>query len=161
MERNAFMNIRLVQAADIPGMLRLLTQVCNVHQAIRPDIFMPDGVKYDETALQELLKDPERPIFVAVEGDFLKGYCFCIHRDYTGSTVCTHRKELYIDDLCVDETCRGQGVATALYDHVKAYARDYGCAFITLNVWCGNDNAMRFYEHAGLIPRSITMETKL
>ena len=155
------MNIRLAQAADIPGMLRLLTQVCNVHQAIRPDIFRPNGVKYDESALKELLKDPKRPIFVAVEGDFLKGYCFCVLKDYAGSTVRTDLKELYIDDLCVDETCRGQGVATALYDHVKAYARDFGCAYITLNVWCGNDNALRFYEHAGLIPRSITMETKL
>ena len=155
------MNIRPAQTADIPGMLGLLTQVCNVHQAIRPDIFQPNGVKYDETALQELLKDPEKPIFVAVEDDFLKGYCFCVLKDYAGSTVSTHRKELYIDDLCVDENRRGQGVATALYDHVKAYAKDIGCAYITLNVWCGNSGAMRFYERAGLTPRSITMETKL
>ena len=155
------MIIRLAQAADIPGMLGLLTQVCNVHQAIRPDIFKPDGVKYDESALGELIKDPQKPIFVAVEDDFLKGYCFCVLKDYAGSTVRTDHRELYIDDLCVDETCRGQGVATALYDHVKAYAKDIGCAYITLNVWCGNDNAMAFYENRGLTPRHIMMETRL
>ena len=155
------MIIRPAQSADIPGMLELLTQVCNVHQAIRPDIFKPNGVKYDETALAELLKIPEKPIFVAVEEDFLKGYCFCVIKDHTGSTVRTDHKELYIDDLCVDESCRGQGVATALYDHVKVYAKDLGCDCITLNVWCGNDNAMRFYENRGLTPRHIMMETKL
>ena len=155
------MIIRLAQNADTPGMLRLLTQVCNVHQAIRPDIFQKDGVKYDENALKKLLKDPQAPIFVAVEGDFLKGYCFCVIKDYAGSTVQTQRKELYIDDLCVDKGCRGQGVASALYEHVTAYAKNIGCGFITLNVWCGNDNAMRFYENRGLTPRSIMMETKL
>ena len=155
------MNIRTAKASDIPGMLSLLTQVCNVHQAIRPDIFIRDGVKYDAAALAELLKDPQQPIFVAMEGDFLKGYCFCVLKDYAGSTVCTHRKELYIDDLCVDESCRSQGVATALYDHVKRYAKDLGCAYITLNVWCGNDKAYRFYEHAGMTQRSITMECAL
>ena len=155
------MNIRPAVAADIPGMLHLLTQVCNVHQAIRPDIFLKNGVKYDASALEELLKDPKKPIFVAVEGDFLKGYCFCVLKDYAGSSVQTHRKELYIDDLCVDESCRGQGVATALYDHAKTHARISGCAYITLNVWCGNDNAMGFYENRGLTPRHIMMETKL
>ena len=73
----------------------------------------------------------------------------------------TDRKELYIDDLCVDESCRGQGIAKALYRHVSDYAKTVGCGFITLNVWNGNDTAMKFYENAGLTPRSITMEMKL
>ena len=73
----------------------------------------------------------------------------------------TDRTELYIDDLCVDQAFRGQGVATALYRHVTDYAQSLGCAFVTLNVWCGNENAMAFYEKAGLTPRSITMEKKL
>ena len=155
------MIIRLAQTADIPGMLRLLTQVCNVHQAIRPDIFQPDGVKYDETALQELLKDPQKPIFVAVEDDFLKGYCFCVIKDHAGSTVRTDLKELYIDDLCVDETCRGQGVASGLYRYVQGYAKAIGCSHISLNVWCGNDGAQKFYERMGLRPRHIMMEQAL
>ena len=32
---------------------------------------------------------------------------------------------------------------------------------LTLNVWCGNDSAMRFYEKQGLKPRNIHMETIL
>ena len=155
------MEIRTATEQDIPGMLELLLQVGQVHHEIRPDIFPDRTLKYDENALCEVLKDKTRPIFVAVQGSFVAGYCFCVHKDYTGSSVSTPRKELYIDDLCVDENRRGRGIAGALYRHVTAYAKEQGCQFITLNVWCGNDGAMRFYENAGLRPRNIMMEMPL
>lgn len=155
------MNIRLAQTQDIPGMIRLLYQVGGVHHDIRPDIFRPNALKYTQSALEELLKDESKPIFVADDNGSVAGYCFCQIRDYTGSTALTDRKELYIDDLCVDETRRGQHIGSVLYDHAVAYAKEIGCAFLTLNVWCGNDSAMRFYEKMGLKQRSITMENKL
>ena len=155
------MNIRLAQTQDIPGMIRLLYQVGGVHHDIRPDIFRPNALKYTEAALEALLKDESKPIFVADDNGSVAGYCFCQIRDYTGSTALTDRKELYIDDLCVDETRRGQQIGSVLYDHAVAYAKEIGCAFLTLNVWCGNDSAMRFYEKMGLKQRSITMENKL
>ncbi len=155
------MTIHPAVSADIPGMIRLLHQVGDVHHNIRPDIFCPGALKYDEAALAGLLQDESRPIFIAEEAGRVLGYCFCQFRDYRGSGVQTERTELYIDDLCIEESCRGQGIATALYHHTTAYARDRGCAFVTLNVWCGNDSAMAFYEKSGLTPRNITMEMKL
>ena len=155
------MNIRLAQAGDIPGLIALLLQVGQVHHELRPDIFRPGTLKYDEAALGTLLQDESRPVFVAVDGDFVAGYCFCVHKDYQGSGAHTDRRELYIDDLCVDETHRGQGIATKLYRHVTEYAKHSGCSFITLNVWCGNDSAMGFYEKMGLRSRHIMMETPL
>ena len=155
------MEIRKAENRDIPGLIALLYQVGGVHHDIRPDIFRPDCIKYTPADLEELLRDECTPIFVALEGDFVAGYCFCQHREYQGSTALTDRKELYIDDLCVDENCRGKGIAITLYAHVTDYAKNCGCAFVTLNVWCGNDGAMKFYEAMGMNARSITMETKL
>ena len=155
------MLIRRAEIADIPHILRLLRQVCNVHQDIRPEIFRRDGVKYTENDLKALLTDENRPVWCAVEGENFLGYCFCQWEEYQGSTVMIDRRELYIDDLCVDEVCRGQGVATALYRHVTAAAKAAGAAFITLNVWTGNDSAMRFYEKMGMKPRKITMDMAL
>lgn len=155
------MLIRRAEIDDIPHILRLLRQVCNVHQDIRPEIFRRDGVKYAETNLKELLLDENRPVWCAVEGENFLGYCFCQWEEYQGSTVMIDRRELYIDDLCVDEVCRGRGVATALYRHVTAAAKAAGAAFITLNVWTGNDSAMRFYEKMGMKPRKITMDMAL
>ena len=155
------MDIRFAESRDIPGMIALLYQVGQVHHDIRPDIFRDHALKYPEAELAEILTDESRPIFVGVEQDRVLGYCFCKLKDYRGSTVCTDRKELYIDDLCVDEACRGRHVGRQLYDHTCAWAKEIGCNFVTLNVWCGNDHAMAFYEKQGLKPRSIMMETAL
>ena len=152
------MNIVPANESHIPGMIELLKQVGQVHHDIRPDIFRDGAQKYDETALTELLKDTSRPIFIAEEAGQVLGYCFCVHKDYAAGGTSVPRRELYIDDLCVDENFRRQGIAAALYRHVTAYAKQQGCRFITLNVWCGNDSAMRFYENAGLRPRHIMME---
>ena len=155
------MDIRLAQTKDISGLIHLLRQVGPVHHELRPDIFVPGTLKYDEAALAELLKDEARPVFVATEDEQLLGYCFCIHRDHQKSSSGTCRKELYIDDLCIEEQYRGHGVAEALYRHAEQYAKDWGCNFVTLNVWCGNDRAMGFYRKMGLRPRHIMMEQPL
>ena len=154
------MLIRRAEISDIPNILRLLVQVCNVHQDIRPDIFKLDGVKYTESDLRELLTDESRPVWCAVEDEHFLGYCFCQWKEYRDSSVSTDRKELYIDDLCVDETARGKGVATALFRHVTAVAKAEGAKFITLNVWEGN-SALRFYEKMGMKPRKVFMDLPL
>ena len=155
------MEIRNACAGDIPGMIELLLQVGEVHHKIRPDLFRSGAQKYDETAREALLQDPNRPIFAAVEDGKLLGYCFCILEITKDNPVLMDQKSLYIDDLCVDENTRGKHVGTALYDYTYAYAREIGCDTITLNVWCGNDSAMAFYESRGLSPRNIHMEAKL
>lgn len=152
------MEIRLAKQEDISRLIALLLQVGQVHHELRPDIFPPRTLKYNEEYLTELLDEEVCPVFVAVEDDLVVGYCFCALREYQGSAVVGVRRELYIDDLCVDEKCRRQGIASSLYRHVMNYAKDCGCQAVTLNVWCGNDDAMGFYEKMGMRPRHITME---
>ena len=155
------MNIRIAVPADIPGMIRLLQQVGEVHHCIRPDLFRGGAQKYDEQALNALLKDLTRPIFIAETDGNVDGYCFCILQEIVDDPVLCDRKVLYIDDLCVEENLRGQGIAAALYRHTCSFAKDIGCHAVTLNVWCGNDGAMRFYEKMGMKPQKIGMETIL
>ena len=152
------MDIRFAQARDIPDMIELLRQVGEVHHQIRPDLFRAGAQKYDEAALEKLLADPNRPILAAVEKGALLGYAFCILQVTEGDPVLRDRKVMYIDDLCVDEIRRGQGVAGALYRAVCDYARELDCDAVTLNVWCGNDRAMAFYEKCGLKPPKVGME---
>ena len=155
------MEIRLANNSDIPGMIELLKQVGEVHHNIRPDLFRAGAQKYSETDLAELLKDENRPIFVGVEDSRMLGYCFCILEEVKDNPVLRDVKSLYIDDLCVDETIRGKHVGSKLYDYVCGYAKEVGCRSVTLNVWCGNDSAMRFYEKMGMRPRKITMDVNL
>lgn len=155
------MEIRLAETRDIPGMIELLMQVGDVHHKIRPDIFRSGCQKYTQEQLEDMLGDETRPIFVAVRGSFVAGYCFCVQKQFRDHETFTDRTEFYIDDLCVDEACRGQGIAKALFDHTVRFARQRHLDAITLNVWCGNEGAMGFYEKAGLKPRNTMMEMKL
>ena len=155
------MEIRFADSRDIPGLIDLLQQVGEVHHRIRPDLFRSGAQKYDEAALQALLADPSRPILAAVIDGKLAGYAFCILQETKNNPVLCDRKVLYIDDICVDEGKRGQGIATALYNRVVEFARELGCRSVTLNVWCGNDGAMKFYEKCGMKPQKIGMETIL
>ena len=150
--------IRFATEKDIPKIGDLLRQVCLVHHQGRPDIFNV-GRKYTDEELHALLADPTRPILVATdEEDKVLGYCFCIYQQYVGNSVLTDVKTLYIDDLCVDETLRGQHLGRTLYDAALALARENGCYNVTLNVWSCNPSALRFYERMGMVPQKIYME---
>ena len=154
------MNIVPANESHIPGMIGLLQQVGEVHHQIRPDLFRAGAQKYDEAALKRLLQDPTRPIFIAEMDGQVAGYAFCILQEAKNDPVLRDRKVLYIDDLCVDEGHRGQGIAGELYRHACGYAREQGCQFITLNVWEGN-SALQFYEKMGMKPRKVFMDLPL
>lgn len=152
------MTIRFATEQDIPRMIDLLHQVGEVHHQIRPDLFRSGAQKYDEAALKMLLADEKRPIIAGAVDGKMVGYAFCILQETKDDPVLCDRKTLYIDDLCVDKDVRGGGVAQVIYQGVLDYAREIHCDAVTLNVWCGNDRAMHFYEKCGLKPQKIGME---
>ena len=156
------MNIRRANEKDIDGINALLYQVHRIHAEGRPDIFRLGNKKYNDEELRAIIANDNTPIFVAVsEEEKVLGYAFCIYEEVKDSTSLMDRKTVYIDDLCVDATERGQHIGTALYGYVEAESRIEGCQAITLNVWCLNEGAMRFYEKLGMKPLKVVMEHKL
>ena len=152
------MEIRFAKTEDVPGILSLLQQVGRVHHLGRPDIFRSDAQKYGPSQVMAMLDTPCAPIFVAAEQDAVLGYCFCQLKSHFQDPVLQDATELYIDDLCVDESHRGQHIGKALYEAACRYAKEAHCSHITLHVWACNESALRFYESLGMTPRKITME---
>lgn len=156
------MLIRRATADDIPGLVRLLEQVLAVHHNGRPDLFKSGVRKYTDGELTALLADDTRPVFAAVDdNDYMLGYAFCVFQRHLNNNILTDIRTLYIDDLCVDENCRGQHIGARLYEYVLNFARESGCYNVTLNVWSLNKSAMAFYKKMGLKPQKIGMETIL
>ena len=156
------MKIRRADIGDIEGLDRLLLQVLTVHHNGRPDLFKANCRKYNHDELAELLSDDNRPVFAAVDDDgFMLGYAFCIIEQRVGDNVLTDMKTLYIDDLCVDESARGEHIGKALYEYCVDFAKQIGCYNLTLNVWECNIGAKRFYEKMGLKPYKACMEKLL
>ena len=152
--------IRKATGADIPRIIDLLHQVNMVHHRLRPDLFKPYTTKYSDEELAAMMETETQPIFVFDDG-MVSGYAFCRIQEVRDDRLLQDRKTLYIDDLCVDESARGRHIGRQLFDHVRDYAAAAGCRAITLNVWDGNDAAMRFYRHLGMHVQKTCMELNL
>lgn len=151
--------IRKANINDIGRLLELLKEVLELHAKIRPDVFIPGTTKYTEVELAELLEDETKPIYVAVDDeDRVVGYAFCQLRHQPFSNNMVPFNSMFIDDLCVDSSCRGRHIGESLFEHVKEEARRFGCYEVTLNVWTGNDGAERFYEKMGMKTKERQME---
>lgn len=155
------MEIRFAQAQDVPGIVKLLQQVGRVHHQGRPDLFRSNAQKYSPSQILGMLNCSDTPIFVAVEEEQVLGYGFCIMEYVSQNSVMNDRTTLYIDDLCVLESCRGKHIGTKIYHEILRYAKGRGCYNVTLNVWSCNQGAMKFYESLGLKPQKVGMEAIL
>ena len=150
------MEIRKANTNDIPRLLDLLSQVLEVHAKLRPDLFVSGTTKYSREDLEMILKDETKPTFVAIVNDYVIGYAMCQIR--TSPSNMYPITVFHLDDLCVDEKYRRQGIGEALYNKVVEAAKENDCYEIALNAWPGNEAALKFYEKMGLKTRSIFLE---
>ena len=149
--------IRLAQTRDLEAVNSLLRQVLKVHHQGRPDLFRAEGKKYTDDDLMAIFDNPLTPVFVYEEEGVVLGYVFCaLTHQESGSLMPI--TTLYIDDLCVDARARGRHIGKALFEYVKAYAKENGCHNITLHVWECNPSAKAFYQALGLTPQYTSME---
>ena len=150
------MEIRPATVNDINRILDLLSQVLEIHAKLRPDLFVSGTTKYSKEDLEAILKDTNKPIFVATIDHYVVGYAMC----QIGIPISNMYpvKIFHLDDLCVDEKYRKQGIGKSLYQKVVETAKENNCYEVTLNVWPGNDAALKFYEKMGMKTRSVFME---
>ena len=152
------MVIRKAQEKDIERIYQLLEQVLRVHANGRPDVFKGKGSKYSREQIKDIIACEKTPVFVADDNGTIKGYAFLEIEDRAETGALNAIKSLYVDDICVDESARGQGIGTLLYEKAKELAKEKNCYNLTLNVWDFNKNALKFYEKLGLTPLKTMME---
>lgn len=151
--------IRRAAQKDMERINDLLYQVELIHHNGRPDIFKCGAKKYTDEELMEIISDDKTPVFVYEdESGTVQGYAFCIYQQHVNNNLLTDIKTLYIDDLCVDESCRGKNIGTELYNYVINYAKENNFYNVTLNVWELNPAAKKFYEKLGLSVLKTYME---
>jgi ribosomal protein S18 acetylase RimI-like enzyme len=59
----------------------------------------------------------------------------------------------WIEDVVVDESCRGQGVGEAITQAMVDRARELGCKTVDLTSRPHREAANRLYQRAGFVPR--------
>ena len=150
--------IRRATEKDIPVINSLLNQVLEVHADSRPDIFKTGTKKFTDEELVELIHNNEKPIFVYEENNEVYGYVFVEYEICKNNNSKQDRKSLFIEDFCVDEKHRREGIATKLFEYCEKLAVSENCDSVTLNVWDFNEDAVAFYKEMGMIPLKTIME---
>ena len=150
------MEIRFAKGQDVPGIIKLLKQVGSVYHAGRPDLFRGNAQKYGPSQVLEMLGKSDDPIFVAVEEETVLGYGFCTLETYHQNSVMKDRITLHVSDLWAPDP-----VGVALYEKILEYAKYRGCYDVTMDVWCCNEETVKFCEALGMKPQKIAMAAVL
>jgi ribosomal protein S18 acetylase RimI-like enzyme len=88
------------------------------------------------------------------------GYVLLKMRAYDWPGV-VRRKVMVVDEICVDRSCRGNGIGKQMMLEVRALAKAFGCTDMQLGVYPQNDDAVAFYQKCGFTIRSIDMQRKV
>ena len=77
------------------------------------------------------------------------GFAVLHHINRPEKPFMKERDFLDIDEFCVGEAFRRQGVASEMIDFIREFAKEKGFHRIELNMWEFNQDALAFYEAAG------------
>ena len=143
------MEVRLAKFEELTRVNELRRQVNEVHVKGKPEAFKPGFSEELKNYIFDIWDNPREEIVVAIKDGVICGFAVLNHIHRDENPFMPERDFLDIDEFCVDEAYRRQGVATALVDFIKEFAKERGHKRIELNMWEFNEGALAFYEAAG------------
>ena len=150
--------LELARPEDRAGIEILAQQIHRLHVQWRPDIYAPADELWPQERFDTSVAD--RLLFTGKIEEKVVGYVLLKIRDYD-MVGHTRRKVLLVDEICVDEHLRNQGIGTEMMIEVRAIARAFGCTDLQLGVYPQNNEALAFYQKCGFRIRSIDMQMKI
>lgn len=142
------MNIRICRKEDFDEVNRLLYQSSVIHTAGVPDFFVPLEESFSEKLYADILGAADQILFCAEREDgTLSGVCHLSLREHSGWV---EMKNVHVENIVVDEVCRGQGIGHALMAEAERHAKEWGAVQLNLMCWAFNDGARRLYESLGM-----------
>ena len=151
-------NVRYAENSDYEMVEVLMKQVQQLHVEWRPDIYKMGATVLPKDIFEKAVT--EKNFLVAEFDGNVVGLLFfyVYHRENDNSVT---RDVLFVDSMAVHEDFRGQGIGHALFDYVKAMAKEKHIEAIELSVNAKNTDAMAMYRKYGFGEKSMTMEMVL
>lgn len=150
--------LELACPGDLKEVNRLAREVHEMHISWRPDIYTMPEELYPAERFQAAVQ--ARELYVAKEGGQVCGYVAVRIRE-TAAPGLVPRRVMLVDELCVDEPFRNQGIGSQMMAEVRILARAFRCTDLQLGVYPQNDEAVAFYQKCGFMIQSITMQRKV
>ena len=130
-----------------------------------------DGVRYQpehfvvgersNEFFQSVFESADQDILVAEEDGKILGFSHVMILEQKKVACLKPETLVYIQDLDVLESRRGQGIGTLLMEASKRYGKEHGVDFIRTQVFPQNIDGMRFYEKNGFREMMKTIESSL
>lgn len=150
--------IRNAVAADCEKIRPLQAEIAALHHNGRPDIFKTEPRYFPQEVFDGRLSDPLHFIFIAESDGEVVGYAFAWIIQFRNHPTYIDFDKLYIDDICVRESCHRQGIGRKLFEKCRQTAVESGCKTMDLGVWSFNESAIAFYENMGMTECTRKME---
>ncbi len=109
-----------------------------------------DGSPISRDLIEEIIESPYHDILLAIDdSDKIVGMVV------VSIVMMTTRRNVYMEDLVVDEACRGKGVGGRMLEAVKDWGRKKGCQRLEFTSTSreNKENAVKFYESHGIMLR--------
>ena len=127
-----------------------------------------DGVRYQpehfvigertDEFFQSVFDGENQDILVAdIDGEAL-GFVHVVILQQKKVSCLKTQSVVYMQDLCVREDMRNNGIGALLVRAAKDYGKEHGVDFIRTQVFPGNVDGMRFYERNGFSEMMKTIE---
>lgn len=153
--------IRAMRPDDFDAVQEIFRTVHAMHQENRPDLYRKLDAPLSRAYYTQMVENPGGIALCAECGGKVAGVAYTYMKAPTENPVMVPRITAFMDDLAVHPDFRGQGIGRALLEESRRQALARGAVSLELMVWVFNQNAIEFYEHAGMTPRSMIMEMKL
>jgi ribosomal protein S18 acetylase RimI-like enzyme len=147
--KTAPITIRLAREEELPRVNELRRQVNELHVVGKPEVFKPGFCAELRDYIHVIQEDPLKKILVAEQEGKIRGFAILNHITRPENPYMFERDFLDIDEFGVDESSRRQGIASAMIDFIREYAKAQGFRRLELNMWAFNRGALAFYEAAG------------
>ena len=141
--------IRFAKEEELDQVNELRKQVNDIHVEGKPEIFKAGFNDDLRDHIYTIWNDPRQEIVVADFEGIICGFAVINHINKPETPFMYERDYLDVDEFCVGEKYRRQGVATDMIMFIKEYAREKGFKRLELNMWEFNEGALKFYEMVG------------
>jgi len=145
------MEIRPTDENDLPGVLRLYGQEgMNDGRVLDPDAAV--------AIFRRMRTYPSYRLYVALEGAVIVGTFALLIMD---NLAHMGAPSAIVEDVCVDERLRGQGIGRRMMEFAMKVASDSGCYKVVLSSNLVRENAHAFYRSLGFEQHGVSFGVNL
>ena len=147
--------IRIAKKVDYESVIKIMSQVQDMHVEWRPDVYKPNDNLIPEDVFEKIIENGT--FYVVEKNDMVVGVLEIVFRHIESPSHVT-RDVIFIDTMAIDKNFRGMGIGHQMFDFLKVIKQEKGLDGIELQVNAKNRAAYEMYQKCGFTEKSINME---